>query len=102
MKPNDKELLSGKFGPGDIVKALGKNVTLEKMFWAFRRLILAEDIRPQLLSQSEMAFYSGAMTVIEIYCWTHNAKLSERERTDLIIKIREEILEYGERAHIRT
>ena len=102
MNRNEKDLLSGKLGPREIVSALGNNVTLEKMFWAFRRLILAEDIRPQPLSQSEMAFYSGAMTIIEIYCWTHNAKLSERERTDLIIKIREEILEYGEKAHRRT
>ena len=102
MNRNEKELLSGKLGPREIVAALGRNVTLEKMFWAFRRLILAEDIRPQPLSQSEMAFYSGAMTIIEIYCWTHNAKLSERERTDLIIKIRKEIVEYGEKAHRRT
>src|SRR5215471_17158216 len=96
MTDNYKDLLSGKVGPGDVVELVGKNVTLEKMFWVFRRLILAEDIRPQLLSQSEMAFYSGSMSLIEIYFWTFNAKLSEGERTDLMTELRREIIRYGE------
>jgi hypothetical protein len=98
MSHNEKELLSGKFGPGEIVEALGKDVTLREMFWAFRRLILSEDSKPQSLSQTEISFYAGAITIIEIYCWTRSVKLSEAERTDLFNKIRDEIVEYGEKA----
>jgi len=98
MSHNEKELLSGKFGPGEIVEALGKDVTLREMFWAFRRLILSEDSKPQPLSQTEISFYAGAITIIEIYCWMQSVKLSEAERTDLFNKIRDEIVEYGERA----
>jgi hypothetical protein len=102
MTNNAKEIPWRSIGPGEIVEALGKKSHVREDVLGIRRLILAEDIRPQLLSQSEIAFYSGAMTLMEIYCWTYNAKLSEEERANLMIRLRAEIIKYAERAHTRA
>jgi hypothetical protein len=89
--------MSAGVGPAEIINALGMNTTVYQLFMAYRKLLLVESIKPMHLAECQLAFYSGAMAIIEAYNWaTENASISEKDSHRLMTKLWDELVEFGE------
>jgi hypothetical protein len=89
--------MSAGVGPVEIINALGMNTTVYQLFMAYRKLLLIESIKPMHLAECQLAFYSGAMAIIEAYNWTvENASVSQNDGHRLMTKLWDELVEFGE------
>ena len=89
--------MSAGVGPAEIINALGMNTTVYQLFMAYRKLLLIESIKPMHLAECQLAFYSGAMAIIEAYNWSvENASISENDSHRLVTKLWDELVEFGE------